>query len=388
MLRDLRSSVLIGITALGLGTACSEMAAYAQQPVRMPHRRTPRSSSMVWYNRSFAVPGHRGPTISSSWKCSAAKPNDVPAGSARIDYPGPGESVYVHVFQRTDASGRTVPGDSYTSIPEEGAQVRAYLTPRQPSGWEGTFPDWFELTANVPAEQGPTDPATTVAESPVDHPATSLLKNDGGTRTYQGPIGAACDERRAAWSGSAGGSGSGGHHRGCQRSSPRERRTTGGTRAASARRSRWSWPTCIRVELHRCKSPRRPASVAQPRNRPTKQPAPTSRVSLGVSAESVSLGTRTALKVTRVEPGSLAEKAGLEPGDVIVEADGAPVTGPEQLVSAVRKSGPTLELTVRDSRTGRDTPVKVAMGGAQPPSSLPAGPATTPRAAVQRSWAS
>ena len=84
-------------------------------------------------------------------------------------------------------------------------------------------------------------------------------------------------------------------------------------------------------------------------------------MSLGVSAESVSLGTRTALKVTRVEPGSPAEKAGLEPGDVIVAADGAPVTGPEQLVSAVRKSGPSLELMVRDSRTGRDTPVKVAM---------------------------
>ncbi len=109
---------------------------------------------------------------------------------------------------------------------------------------------------------------------------------------------------------------------------------------------------------------------------PASPPVSTSRVSLGVSAESVSLGTRTALKVTRVEPGSPAEKAGLEPGDVIVEADGAPVTGPEQLVGAVRKSGPTLELTVRDSRTGRDTPVKVAMGGAQPPSSLPTGPAT------------
>jgi S1-C subfamily serine protease len=102
--------------------------------------------------------------------------------------------------------------------------------------------------------------------------------------------------------------------------------------------------------------------------------APPSRMSLGISAESVSLGLRTALKVTRVTADSPAQKAGLEPGDVIVEADGTPITGPEELISVVRKSGPTLELTVRDSRTGRDTPVTVALGGAELPKSLPANP--------------
>ena len=75
-------------------------------------------------------------------------------------------------------------------------------------------------------------------------------------------------------------------------------------------------------------------------------------------------------------PGSPAEKAGIEPGDVIVEADGAPITSPDQLLSAVRKSGPNLDLTVRDSRTGKDTPVKVPMGGASPPATVPTGPAT------------
>ena len=37
---------------------------------------------------------------------------------------------------------------------------------------------------------------------------------------------------------------------------------------------------------------------------------------------------------------------------MIVAANGAAITGPEQLASAVRKSGAALELTVRDSRTG------------------------------------
>ena len=98
----------------------------------------------------------------------------------------------------------------------------------------------------------------------------------------------------------------------------------------------------------------------------TSKPAPvdSSRRSLGVSAETVTLGQRTALKIVRVEPGSPAEKAGIEPGDVIVAANGSPITGIEQLGPALRKSGPNLELTIRDTRTGKDVPVAVSLGGA------------------------
>jgi S1-C subfamily serine protease len=93
------------------------------------------------------------------------------------------------------------------------------------------------------------------------------------------------------------------------------------------------------------------------------KPAPAQRRSLGISAEPVRLGQRTALKVTRVEEGSPAQKAGIEPDDILVAANGAPLTGPEQLGNALRKSGPALSLTVRDSRTGKDVPVEVAIGG-------------------------
>ena len=91
---------------------------------------------------------------------------------------------------------------------------------------------------------------------------------------------------------------------------------------------------------------------------PVEQPP---KVSLGISAEPVSLGSRSVLKVTRVDPAGLAAKAGLEVDDIIVAANGIPTTGPEQLLGALRKSGPTLTLTVRDSRTGRDTPVEVKL---------------------------
>jgi serine protease Do len=78
------------------------------------------------------------------------------------------------------------------------------------------------------------------------------------------------------------------------------------------------------------------------------------------------------MKVVRVEPDSPAQKAGLEAGDVIVAANGAAITGAEQLLAAFRKSGPTLTLTVRDTRTGREVPVPVQVSGrSSDPGALP-----------------
>lgn len=99
---------------------------------------------------------------------------------------------------------------------------------------------------------------------------------------------------------------------------------------------------------------------------PSTPPAQAPKISLGVSAEPVTLGSRSALKVTRVDPAGPAAKAGIEQGDILVAANGAPITGPEQLLGALRKSGQTLKLTVRDSRTGRDTEVAVDLGTTKP----------------------
>jgi serine protease Do len=102
-----------------------------------------------------------------------------------------------------------------------------------------------------------------------------------------------------------------------------------------------------------------PGDVPVANTAPTPVPA---TVSLGMSAESVTLGTRSALKVIRVDPAGVAAKAGLEPGDLVVAANGVPTTNVEQLLSALRKSGQVLNLTVRDARTGRDTDVAVNLG--------------------------
>lgn len=110
-----------------------------------------------------------------------------------------------------------------------------------------------------------------------------------------------------------------------------------------------------------------PSAPSANRNPP---PVATSK-SLGISAEPVTVGKRTGMKVIRVEPGSPAQKAGIELGDVIVAANGVPVTGVEVLSAILKKSGASLTVTVRDTRTGRDVPVEVKVGspdaGAQVP---------------------
>jgi serine protease Do len=63
-------------------------------------------------------------------------------------------------------------------------------------------------------------------------------------------------------------------------------------------------------------------------------------------------GTR-GVAVTAVQPGSPAADAGLRPGDVILEADRAPMGSPDDLRQALEKhgAGPVLLLVLRDGHT-------------------------------------
>ena len=80
---------------------------------------------------------------------------------------------------------------------------------------------------------------------------------------------------------------------------------------------------------------------------------------LGIETESVFVSSRRALKVTRVDSNGPAAEAGLEVGDILVTANGVKVGNQEQLVEQLNKSDGRLMLTVRDVRTGKDTPVEV-----------------------------
>jgi S1-C subfamily serine protease len=303
----------------------------------------------------------------------------APAAGPRPAYPAPGESVYVHVFQG--------PG-GYRAIPSERARLRAYLAPRSKGGWEGTFPDWYELTSNQLTGASPNDPAPPVADTaptPGGAPAPEVEATSRGTRAPAGgktaltSLGVTVEtlsvqDRRvlritAVERGGAGqraGLEVGDIIAGVNKQPIRDAEQVeqearqGGTLPLVVVDVNTGNGVQVDVPLG---NPRTgaPSNTADPTSRP--EPADAPKPAIGLSAEPVTLGQRTAMKVVRVEPGSPAQKAGFEIGDVIVAANGAPITGAEQLSAAFRKSGSTLTLTVRDTRTGKEVPVKIQVPG-------------------------
>lgn len=93
---------------------------------------------------------------------------------------------------------------------------------------------------------------------------------------------------------------------------------------------------------------------------PSKSEAGTGRI--GIRVEGLTPETRRQFKldnvrdgvvVVEVEQGSAADEAGLEPGDVIVRAEGRPVTSPNDLAEIVRKakSGSRIGLVVHRGKS-------------------------------------
>jgi membrane-associated protease RseP (regulator of RpoE activity) len=93
----------------------------------------------------------------------------------------------------------------------------------------------------------------------------------------------------------------------------------------------------------------------------TKPAAPSNRPKLGLSAETVRIGNRAALKVTKVQTRSPAERAGIEPGDLILTANGQPIGNPSQFNEALARGGRTLRLMVRDGRTGKEADLEIPL---------------------------
>lgn len=84
---------------------------------------------------------------------------------------------------------------------------------------------------------------------------------------------------------------------------------------------------------------------------------------LGVSAADAT-GERSGAQVLEVEPGSPADEAGIEPGDVITSFAGDPIADAADLVAAVRSRQPGTEVTVGVDRQGDEVEVALALGEA------------------------
>ncbi len=76
---------------------------------------------------------------------------------------------------------------------------------------------------------------------------------------------------------------------------------------------------------------------------------------LGYSGEGVRIAATGSAGAPSVTPGGPADRAGLKPGDIILELDGKPMTDPDQLVVAIRAHsvGDRVTLTVRHNGTDR-----------------------------------
>jgi S1-C subfamily serine protease len=317
----------------------------------------------------------------------------TPRERVRFVMPAPGDVVYVHVSDRMDAAiglpgGRNpVTGADARPliVPAEGSQVTAYLVPRQSGGWEAITPPWFASTAGEAAAPGPPSRRSeTTSGAPIPSEAAPGPASPAAALRLLGlsaePLNA---QGRFAL-----------RVTGVERGRPAERagielgdvivgandRPLSGIDQLDDLVRKGGMLKLVVLDINTGKAarvsvelgepPRAGASPPVAPSPPTAGQAPSgAKRSLGISAEPVALGQRTALKVVAVVPGSPAQKAGIEPGDVIVSANGAPVTAIEQFGAALRKSGPTLSLVIRDTRSGRDVPVEVQLGG--PASSTP-----------------
>lgn len=87
-------------------------------------------------------------------------------------------------------------------------------------------------------------------------------------------------------------------------------------------------------------------------------------------ALALGLKTATGAMVVDVEPDGPAEKAGIHPGDVVLEADGQPIENPEQLARAVAGHRPNTNMTLTLYRDHKERKVTATVGRVTPPQSL------------------
>ncbi len=327
----------------------------------------------------------------------------------RVLVPAPGDVVYVHTSQRPDnalrlgqTGGGQPPASGARPFPSERSQVRAYLYPKASGGWEGAGNDWFELTSRDLVDASAADPSPPAIERAPESNGARPMPAPGTTRdakavlTALGLTGEAMNAQgRFVVRVSSVEPGSPSQRAGLEPGDMiigvNDKALSGIEQLEQLTRQGGSFNLVV-LDVNTGKTARVPVELrvaarqGTPGGLPPLGEKPESPVlpgdatnpapkvpgrSLGVSAEPVTIGQRTAMKVVGVQPDSPAQKAGIEPGDVIVAANGAPVTGAEAMSAIVHKSGKSLSLTVRDTRTGKDTRVEVTLGGPDTESPTP-----------------
>lgn len=295
------------------------------------------------------------------------------AEARRLPIPAPGDPVYVHL----KTTGK---------MPRLGATIRAFLAPRPGGGWQGVGDDWFEEVGGPPVNVPTPRPEPESETAPATQgPSGKTILKDLGVKAdpveVNGRLVLKVDEALAGGPMQKAGFEKGDVVIGVNKSGFASLQQFAELIAKGPATAEFAV-----LNVRNNEQATVPVDVsglvgAAPERTPTPTtPAPAApKRSLGVTVEPVRLGLRTALKVTAVEPNGAAKKAGIEVGDVLVEAGGVALNDPAKLQAAVDAAGDNLAVSVRDIRTGRDVPVEVALGSPGPtPTPAPTTPAPTP----------
>ncbi len=295
--------------------------------------------------------------------------------------PAPGESVYVHLFQRRPDAPNVPSGSGHRAIPAERSAVKAYLYPREQGGWTGAYPDWFDVTSPEVAQRGNNDPepaADDPANVPKPAPVVPTLRGVGLRlarleikREVVFQVAEVLPGSLAAKAGIETGDLVLAVN-GKEPESDEQVNKLVGSGGAELKLSlmdvKKGQPVAVTIDLASLRSGTIPA-----------EPEHHTRI-IGVKVEPARVGKDEGVRVVRIMPDGPAQKAGLEVGDIITEVDGQATTTTAQLNEGVRRGGATLTLTVVDKNTGKKVPVKVAMAAEPDVASRPKSnsPATTP----------
>ncbi|MGI5154658.1 S1C family serine protease [Microbispora sp. CA-102843] len=103
--------------------------------------------------------------------------------------------------------------------------------------------------------------------------------------------------------------------------------------------------------------------------------ARTSRIGITIDqsyqGQGVRISTQTEGGAVPVTPGGPAAKAGLHPGDVILEVDGQPVSDSRELIVTIRSKAPGDQVRIRFRHDGEVRTATVTVGAAPAPSARP-----------------
>ncbi|WP_433497915.1 S1C family serine protease [Sphaerimonospora sp. CA-214678] len=99
--------------------------------------------------------------------------------------------------------------------------------------------------------------------------------------------------------------------------------------------------------------------------------ARTSRIGVSIDQSYQGQGVRIANQSGSVTAGGPADKAGLRPGDIILEVDGQPVGGSRELIVTIRSKAPGDRVSIKFQHDGEERTAMVTIGAAPVPTVQP-----------------